>query len=149
MNSKFLIFLCLFMIQGCDDDSSEKELQTTINLIKKNRSIWLASGIESYTFTYFSSMNDCPSANPFPPVEITVVNGSILSIYVLEFDQFQDVENTHYSTIRQMFENMLENVGDIKGTPSFYGSFGYPKSYNTDLSDAECDGNSVVVSSFI
>lgn len=134
---------------GCDDDSSEKELQSTINLIKTNKSTWLASGVDSYTFTYFSSMSDCALANPFPPVEITVVNGSILSIYVPEFDQFQDVEKTHHLTISQMFENMLENAGDIKGVPSFDDNFGYPKSYNTDLSDAECDGNSVVVSSFI
>ncbi len=149
MNSKYLVLLCLFLIQGCDDESSENENKYTFNLIQKNKDIWLASGIKSYTFTYFSSPNDCPTADPYPPVEITVINGSIDSIYVVEFDVFQEVENSHYLTMDQIFENMLENGNSIQGVPSFDETLGYPVSYSIDLSSAECDGKSVNISSFI
>ena len=149
MNSKSLVFLCLFLLQGCGDESTDNESKDTINLIQKNENIWLTSGIKSYTFTYFSSPNDCPTADPYPPVEITVINGSIDSIYVVEFDEFQEVENTHYLTVDQIFESMLENGNSIQGVPSFDETWGYPVSYSIDLSSAECDGISVNISSFI
>ncbi len=149
MNSKYLIFLCLFSLQGCNGSSDDNENPDTFSLIQEHEKTWLASGVTSYTFIYSSSASDCPTADPFPPVEITVINGSISSVYVPEFGEFQALENTNYPTIDQIFENMLESTSTIKGVPIFDENFGYPVSYTTDSSSAECDGNSVVVSSFI
>jgi len=123
--------------------------QEFISLIQSNKNIWVSSGVSDYTFTYFSSMTDCPTADPYVPVEITVEDGSISSIYVPDFEIFKDIESTHYSTIEQIFENMIESSSSIQGEPIFDAAFGYPILYETDLSSAECDGQSVQISSFV
>ncbi|WP_440874298.1 DUF6174 domain-containing protein [Thalassotalea sp. PLHSN55] len=149
MNSKYLVFLCLLGLEGCDNSSDENQNQNVNSLIQENENVWLDSGVKSYTFTYVSSPSDCPTADPFPPVEITVINGNISSIYVPEFGEFLEIENTTYPTIDEIFEHMLESADTIKGMPVFDDNFGYPISYSSDLSSAECDARSVLVSSFI
>ena len=54
-----------------------------------------------------------------------------------------------YPTIADVFIDMLNSVEHIQGTPSFDKTFGYPISYETDISNLECDGYSVTITSFI
>jgi len=146
MNFKLLIYtLSLILLSACDD-SSTKELT---NLIESNQKIWDDSGISSYTFTYYSPPNDCPSVDPFPAVEITIVDNVITELYVPDLDSNLDIESQTYPTIDDVFENMLNSVEYIQGTPLFDETFGFPLSYMTDMSDSDCDGYSITISSFM
>jgi hypothetical protein len=119
------------------------------DLIESNQIKWKDSNISNYTFTYYSEPNDCPSVDPFPPVEITVENNSITNLYVPQLGTNLDISTSTYPTINDVFENMINSIEDIEGTPSFDENFGYPLNYETDISDAECDGYSIAISSFI
>jgi hypothetical protein len=150
MNSKLLVsaFSC-FLLFSCDDSSQENSTKELINLIEVNQDKWEASNINTYTFTYYAPPNDCPTADAFPAVEITIVNNRFTNLYVVELDETLDLDSQSFPTINDVFENMSNSVNDIKGTPSFDDTFGYPINYETDISDLECDGYSISISSLI
>ncbi|MCJ8296459.1 MAG: DUF6174 domain-containing protein [Colwellia sp.] len=150
MNSKLFIgTLSFFLLFSCDDSSQDNSPTELINLIESNQGKWEASNIGTYIFTYYSPPNDCPTVDPFPAVEITIVNNVITNLYVVELGEILDLGSHSFPTIDDVFENMINSVNDIEGTPSFDDTFGYPVNYETDISDLECDGYSVTISSFI
>ncbi len=78
MKSILLITIVSFLLLSACNDSSKDNLTTELNdLIESNQIKWKDSNISTYTFTYYSGPNDCPTADPYPPVEITVENNSI------------------------------------------------------------------------
>ena len=148
MNSNLLLIsaLSVFLLCSCDDDSSDPEPS---NLIELNQKKWEDSNISTYTYTYVSYPNDCPTADAFPPVEITIVENVITNLYVPDLGTTLDVSTNSYPTIDDVFEGMNNKSEYLKGTPSFDETFGYPINYETDISELECDGYSVTISSFI
>jgi|TARA_R110002111_G_scaffold110319_3_gene169721 hypothetical protein len=154
MNSKLLVFLGAFTLFGCSDDSAivanqAAHSEDVVKLIEANKLVWTSSNIQTYTFTYYSPPTDCPNVDPYPPVEITVEEGTISRLFVPDLDVLLDIEDSRYPTINGIFIKMDEKSFNIKGVPTFDTTFGYPVKYGVDLSDAECDGYSVNVSSFI
>lgn len=148
MNSNLLLIstLSVFLLIACNDDSSDRELT---NLIEQNMKKWEDSDISTYTYTYASYPNDCPTADAFPAVEITIVDNIITNLYVPDFGTNLDVNTNNYPTIDEIFDDINNESEYLKGLPSFDKVFGYPINYETDISDLECDGFSVTISSFI
>ncbi|MCU4675964.1 DUF6174 domain-containing protein [Catenovulum sp. 2E275] len=145
MNTRTILISIVFMLFGCDENSDTHEL---VNLIQDNENTWQSSGINSYTYVYSDIPTDCPNVDPYPPVEITVEEGVITTLYVPELDTFLEAENHSYPTINMIFENMMNSANDIKGIPTFDDTFGYPTSYEVDLTSSQCDGQ-VIMLSFI
>ena len=150
MNSKLLLVTlgCLLLF-SCDDSSKSNSTKELLALIEVNQKKWEAANIDTYTFTYYSPPNDCPTVDPRPAVEITVENEVVSKLYVIDFDSFLDVGSSSFPTIDNVFHKMINSVEHIKGTPLFDDTFGFPIEYETDVSSQECDGYSVYISSFI
>jgi hypothetical protein len=150
MNAKLLIgTVSCFLLFSCNDSSQDKLTTELINLIETNQEKWEASNISTYAFTYYSAPTDCPTADPFPPVEITVENDTVANLYVPDLGINLDISINSYPTINEIYEVIIDSIDVIEGKPSFDEYFGYPINYETDASDAECDGFSVTLSSFI
>jgi hypothetical protein len=150
MYSKLLIgTLSCFLLFSCNDSSQNDSTTELVNLIETNQEKWKSSNITTYTFTYYSAPTDCPTADPFPPVEITVENNTVTNLYVPELGINLDIITSSYLTINEIYEVMIDSIDVIEGEPSFDEYFGYPINYETDVSGAECDGFSITLSSFI
>ena len=150
MNFKLLIvLLSCALLFSCDNSSEDNSTTELLNLIVSNQEKWQDSNIETYTFTYYSPPNDCPTVDPHPAVEITVENNVITKLYVIELDKILALGTLGFPTIDNLFEKMINSVKHIKGTPTFDNTFGYPVNYETDISNSECDGYSINIMSFI
>jgi len=150
MKSTLLITtISVLLLSACNNSSQNNSTTELNNLIEFNQVKWINSNISAYTFTYYSGPSDCPTADPLPPVEITVENNTITNLYIPQLDTSLEISTSTYPTINDIFENMLNSIEDIKGDQSFDENFGYPLNYQTDISDAECDGYSIAISSFI
>ncbi|MGJ8680742.1 DUF6174 domain-containing protein [Paraglaciecola sp.] len=141
--------LSCFLLFSCGDISQDDSTAVLVNLIKTNQGKWEASNITTYTFTYYSAPTDCPTADPFPPAEITVENNTVTNLYVPELGINLDISANSYPTINEIYNDIFNSIEDIKEVPLFDEYFGYPINYKTDVSAEPCDGNSITLSSFI
>ncbi|WP_440904316.1 DUF6174 domain-containing protein [Catenovulum sp. SX2] len=141
--------MCSLILVGCNGTSDQDSRFELEGLISANKHKWDNLEINTYTYTYANYPSDCPNVDIFPPVEITVENNVITQLYVPDLGTFLAVRDGSYPTIDEIFENMLSSIDSIENLPSFDESFGYPISYDVDLSSAECDGFTLSVSSFL
>jgi hypothetical protein len=156
-----IIFSIVSALAGCseNDSSNPVDVESTDieNLIESNFSLWKSNYIENYMFTYYSSPNDCPQADPFPPRIITVENSVVVSVYVPDFGTTISVGDS--PTIDDVFSSMTESAAsnpmifsgspaDENGPPEFNQQYGFPESYFIDVSESECDGATYSVSEF-
>ena len=166
-------FPLMIALEGCNDedesdvvDEKNTNIESPIvgeentgikSLIEENLSLWNSSGIGNYLFTYYASLNDCPTADPFPPRVITVENSIVVSVYVPAFGTTIDVGNS--PTINDIFTSMAESAEsnpmvfsespeDTSSMPKFDQQYGFPVAYFIDVSDSECDGTAYSVSDF-
>ncbi|MBB1386525.1 hypothetical protein H5119_13415 [Pseudoalteromonas sp. SG45-5] len=150
MNFKLLMCTLSFsLLFACNDSSPDSQTTELTNLIGTNYQKWKNSNINTYAFTYHAPPSDCPATDALPPVEITIENNVITKLYIPELGESLELDSQVYPTIADVFENMLKSVEHIKGTPLFDKTFGYPISYETDISDLECDGYSITITSFM
>jgi hypothetical protein len=155
---KLLIaFYILPGLAGCGADDTSNESTGMQGLIEGNMALWKSSDIDSYIFTYNSSPNDCPQADPFPPKVITVENSVVVSVYVPDFGANIDIGDS--PTIDDVFSLMAEadasnprifsvSPTDINNPPEFNQEYGFPVAYFIDVSESECDGTTYSISDF-
>lgn len=150
MNFKSVIStLSFFLLFACNDNAQDSATTELINLIESNQQKWASANISTYTFTYYSPPNDCPTADAFPAVEITIEQNVITKLYLPGLGKSLALDSQAYPTINDVFQNMINAVEHIEGIPLFDATFGYPTSYKTDRSKLACDGYSITISSFI
>ncbi len=156
MNFKLLsVFLCFILI-SCDDNNKNhstniEELRSTI---LENQDKWKSSSLSDYSFTYQSSLSDCPTADELPAVDINVEDGLVASVFYSGTSEIADIDNA--TTIDDVFSHLFLLVESksiqftaSKGSeelPSFNENLGYPISFYVDKSDKDCDAIYVRVS---
>ena len=124
--------------------------RTLPDITNEQQNSWSGLDISDYTFTYSSTPIDCPVADAFPPVEITVEDNQVVSRYVPELGIYLDESDDSYNfTINDIFADLQHNTRIIQGEVLFDDNYYFPISYTTNESDEECDGNRVEISSFM
>lgn len=146
MKIRYLVALLSFFLLGCDDSDSSTDLTKEI---ETQQASWSSLLISDYTFFYQVTPTDCPTADALPGYEITVINGAVATAYVPEYGETVDVTYTSLPTIDEVFEQLLDSVDDLSVEPEYDEDFSFPTYYETDESDAECDGFSINVSNFM
>jgi len=134
-----------------EEESSPK------SIVQESISLWENSGIEDYSFTFYSTPDDCPVIDVFPPIEISVENSAVVSVY--EPDSGQNLDLSNGMTMNSILSSLLEQAemkpitfsrddSDVNGLPEFNEDYGYPESVRIDMSTSECDATSYFISNF-
>ncbi|MCW8092432.1 DUF6174 domain-containing protein [Alteromonas sp. ASW11-130] len=147
--NKYLVVIISGLLLGCGNENEERVEQNLREIILEKQTAWEATGINSYTFTYSETPNDCPTAQPFPPVEIQVVEGKITSLYIPSQGSYLEPSERVFPTIDRVFINMKQQVDTLQGTPEFDNTLHFPVKYSVEKSAAPCDGHIISISSFI
>jgi hypothetical protein len=99
--------------------------------------------------------SDCPTADPYPPVVITVKDGLVIEVMSSFGRPLQDLES--WPTIDIVYADVKKLVQTLGGTGyskpevmsvNFDTEFHYQTRYAYDLSPAECDGKIVTLTNF-
>ena len=157
--------MIVLVLSGClhtDDDSisPDSKLKDISTAITDNKQLWQSSNISSYTYTYSSTISDCPTGNPLLPVVITVVNGVVDSVNLPNSGIYQHTPEV-YPAIEQLFTDMEEAVEEkpeVFGRsamtggddmPLFDAQYGYPVQYYVDANkNRDCDAFTLSVTDF-
>lgn len=151
----FSLWGVVLSLAACDSLISKLEL---LELIDNNRDKWEAADISDYMFTYHAPSTDCPSANPYPPVVITVTDKHVESVYLPSRGTYVS-EIEKWPTIDDVFGRMLSEASVSNEVfssdaahpdedPQFDGQYGYPIKYYFDRTEADCDAYQVNITEF-
>lgn len=156
---RVLIATSISFLAGCGDDPKDvAKVSEMLFLISQNQAVWTNQQIKDYEFTYERTSVDCPIADPYPAVVITVKNSLVTSVYVPTLGTYnQDISS--WPTIDGIFEKLnsvaianpkvfAKNLAEPNVTPVFNAKYGFPVELVADQSDANCDGFSYQVSNF-
>ena len=151
-----------FSLLGCNGENSSNSDNSARNaelliLINNHKEIWENSNLESYMFTYYAAPSDCPYADPFPPVVISVEASEVTSVFVPDFGTYIDVGDR--PTIDDIFTAMIdalssnpmiysESPAKPNSLPLFDSQHGFPIVYSIDHSDSPCDGTTYSINEF-
>lgn len=152
-----MIMIGLGVTSACIDESSESDLTKIEALIKEKRNQWLSNGLSNYSFTYSVSPGDCPNADAFPPVEITVENNVVVRAYASSIDS--ELNILLYPSIDHVFNLMLRNIElypkqysatkEDTSLPKFDDNLYFPTSYYVDMSSQNCDALFTRITNFL
>ncbi len=112
------------------------------------KAAWVASGVESYTYTYTRSCECDEIARG--PNRVTVEDGAVIEVLHLGGDDPVSIDADEWgSTIEDMHEAIARSIDEGRNNNVDYGPLGYPERMVLDVAALQVDGGySLTVTSF-